>query len=189
MARSRITRRAGYPGRGIDSAPDRRWAARATRGVDVEAGGAEVAVHGAETLHGCARWMLAQCRLVTQQSAMQFAARTAAVAFVAHQRAGIERLCRYVTRHALALERLSTKRGRAGGQFALRTSELIAKRSAVYQLKTLVDVTRPDVNQRRLADVTRRMSRSNRGRRHSALPWMRVPCTDARDRTGSSDSS
>ena len=32
----------------------------------------------------------------------------AAVAFAAHEREGIERLCRYVTRPALALERLST---------------------------------------------------------------------------------
>ena len=75
------------------------------RGVDVEAGGAEVAVHTAETVHGGARWMLAQCRLMTQRSAMQFAARTAAGAFAAHQREGIERLCRYVTTPALALKR------------------------------------------------------------------------------------
>ncbi len=32
----------------------------------------------------------------------------AAVAFAAHEREGIERLCRYITRPALALERLST---------------------------------------------------------------------------------
>ena len=44
----------------------------------------------------------------------------AAVAFAAHQREGIERLCRYVTRPAPALERLSTN---GDGQ-------------VVYQLKT-----------------------------------------------------
>jgi len=42
------------------------------------------------------------------------------VAFAAHRREGIERLCRYVTRPALALERLSTNRA---GQ-------------VIYQLKT-----------------------------------------------------
>jgi len=108
LARSRGNRPPRYPERRLHPLLRRHRFRRRPQNALPEESGSNTHRHPIKAFHRRPRRLFIERRLIAEQSAKQFASQTAAVSCQPHQRKQLERLCRYVTRPAICLERLTT---------------------------------------------------------------------------------